>query len=189
MPSSSVHRLPARLFPIPDAAPLRHQVTEVPARDPHVTEYRLHLGLCACGCTTRGELPPGVTERAFGPNLTAMVGLLAADDALAYVQRAPVKHIDATSWRNAGAMRCMWVVASTLVSVFRITTRGTADTVRALLGRHRGIVVSDRATAFAWLDGARRQVCWAHLLRKFASFTEATTAARSSVASSWATPR
>lgn len=202
-----------RLFPIRDAAPLRHQVTEVPARAPHVTEYRLHLGLCACGCATRGELPPGVTDSAFGPNLTATVGLLAggyrvsrrnvvamlsdllgvsmslgavsacearvsaavaapADEALDHVQRAPVKHIDATSWRHAGAMRCLWVVASTLVSVFRITSRGTAETVRGLLGRHRGIVVSDRATAFFWLDGARRQVCWAHLLRKFASFSE-----------------
>ncbi len=202
-----------RLLPIPDPAPLRHQVTEVPAREPHITEYRIHLGLCACGCATRGELPAGVTESSFGPNLTAMVGLLAggyrvsrrnvaamlsdllgvsislgavsacearvsaavaapADEALAYVQRAPVKHIDATSWRHAGAMRCLWVVAATLVSVFRITSRGTAETVRGLLGRHRGIVVSDRATAFAWLDGARRQICWAHLLRKFAAFSE-----------------
>lgn len=97
-----------------------------------------------------------------------------ADEALDHVQRAPVKFIDATSWRLAGAMCCLWVLASTLVSVFRITARGTGETVRGLLGRHRGIVVSDRASAFAWLDGTRRQLCWAHLLRKFAAFSERT---------------
>lgn len=206
----------ARKLPtVDDPEPGVHQVTEVPQPTPHVTEYRIHQVTCACGTRTRGSLPEGVTDSAFGPNLTSMIALLAGayrvsrrnvaaiaadllgvsislgavstcearvsaavavpvDEALTHVQRAPVKHIDATSWRHGGAMCCLWVVASTLVSAFRITARGTADTVRELLGRHRGIVVSDRATAFGWLDATRRQVCWAHLLRKFAGFSERT---------------
>lgn len=203
------------LFPKLDPSAYRHQVTELPAVKPVVTEHRLHSVVCNCGCTSRGELPAGITNSSFGPRLTATIGLLAgtyrisrrnvvaimsdlhavsislgavstceqrvsaavaapADEALDHVQRAPVKFIDATSWRQAGAMCCLWVLASTLVSVFRITARGTAETVRSLLGRHRGIVVSDRATSFAWLDGSRRQLCWAHLLRKFAAFSERT---------------
>jgi transposase len=53
-----------RLFPIPDATPLRHQVTEVPVRDPHVTEVSIrgtasHLaGLRAASALDGGRRLP-----------------------------------------------------------------------------------------------------------------------------------
>lgn len=59
-----------------DASPLRHQVTEVPPIKPTVVEHRLHSLRCGCGATTQAGLPPGVPSGAFGPRLTAQVGLL-----------------------------------------------------------------------------------------------------------------
>jgi transposase len=59
-----------------DPDPLRHQVTEIPAIRPSVTEYQLHALACAdCGVVTRAELPLGVPKGAFGPVLTSVVAL------------------------------------------------------------------------------------------------------------------
>jgi transposase len=60
-----------------DPEPLRRQVAEVPPIQPHVTEYRLHTLACRrCGGRTTGEPPPGAPAGAFGPRLSALVGLL-----------------------------------------------------------------------------------------------------------------
>jgi transposase len=60
-----------------DPEPLRRQVAEIPPVQPHVTEYRLHLLTCRrCGTRTTGAPPPGTPAGAFGPRLSAMVGLL-----------------------------------------------------------------------------------------------------------------
>lgn len=60
-----------------DPEPLRRQVAEVPPIQPHVTEYRLHTLICRrCGGRTTGAPPPETPAGAFGPRLSAMVGLL-----------------------------------------------------------------------------------------------------------------
>ena len=60
-----------------DPTPLRHQVTELPPLKPTVTEYQLHALRCQrCGVVTRAPLPEGVSERAFGPRLQALVAVL-----------------------------------------------------------------------------------------------------------------
>jgi transposase len=62
-----------------DAAPLRHQVWELPEIQPHVTEYQRHRLACAwCGETTCAELPAGVPTGQSGPRLVAFAGLLMA---------------------------------------------------------------------------------------------------------------
>jgi transposase len=59
-----------------DAAPLRHQVVEVPPPVPYVTEYQLHrLARAGGGITTCGALPPGVPAHSYGPRLASLVGL------------------------------------------------------------------------------------------------------------------
>lgn len=59
-----------------DAEPLRHQVIEVPAPAPQVTEYQVHRLACArCGITTCGTLPAGVRGCSYGPRLAGLVGL------------------------------------------------------------------------------------------------------------------
>jgi transposase len=58
------------------AVPTRHQVTEIPPIVPEVREYLRHTLECPqCGHWTRGALPSGVSESAFGPRLQALVGL------------------------------------------------------------------------------------------------------------------
>ncbi len=62
-----------------DAAPLRHQVWELPEIKPQVTEYQRHRLLCSCcGETTCAPLPSGVPTGQSGPRLVAFVGLLMA---------------------------------------------------------------------------------------------------------------
>ena len=67
------HRLHAR-----DAVgdPRRHQVTELPAIEAHITEYRCHRLRCrACGRTTQAPLSDEI-EGQFGPQLTALIAYL-----------------------------------------------------------------------------------------------------------------
>jgi len=60
-----------------DSEPYRHQVIEIPPVVAEVVEYRLHTLTCPkCGSETRGELPLGVPQGAFGPRLQAMVSAL-----------------------------------------------------------------------------------------------------------------
>lgn len=54
---------------------VRHQVTEIPPVKAHVTEYQLRAQYCACGCTTRAELPAGVPSSNFGVRLQAVLTL------------------------------------------------------------------------------------------------------------------
>jgi transposase len=62
-----------------DAAPLRHQVWELPEIKPQVIEYQRHRLSCACcGETTCAPLPPGVPAGQSGPRLVAFAGLLMA---------------------------------------------------------------------------------------------------------------
>ena len=61
-----------------DPEPLRHQVWELPEIQPLVTEYQRHRLVCACGCSTCGELPAGVPTGQAGPRLIAFTALLMA---------------------------------------------------------------------------------------------------------------
>jgi transposase len=193
----------------------RYQVTELPAFEPHTTEYRRHAVQCAC-CqhTTRAPLDPNVIPSSpFGPRLMSAVALLTGvyhlsrrrtvqllsdlvgvnislgavsavearvstavepgvQEACAVVNRAAVKHTDGTSWLRAGKLLSLWTIASALATVFKILPNGRADTLKPMYGTMRGILVSDRATALKFWAMERRQVCWAHLLRKFVSFEE-----------------
>ncbi len=96
----------------------------------------------------------------------------AVTEAWRRVEGAPVKHTDGTTWLKAGAVLALWTIASTAATVFKIVADGSRATLAPLYGALRGILVSDRATALSFWAMARRQICWAHLLRKFVSFTE-----------------
>lgn len=85
---------------------------------------------------------------------------------------APIKHTDGTGWRQAGSALQLWTVATKAVTVFTILANGTAKKLRTLFGRIKGILISDRAKAINFWNMKRRQICWAHLYRKFVSFSE-----------------
>jgi transposase len=88
------------------------------------------------------------------------------------VDGAPVKHTDGTTWLKAGAALAVWTIASMAATVFKIVADGSRATLAPLYGALRGILVSDRATALSFWAMERRQICWAHLLRKFVSYSE-----------------
>ena len=96
----------------------------------------------------------------------------AFDEAWEKVGDEPVKHTDGTSWRSGNAATSLWTIATTMMTVFKIVVDGSKKTLEPLYGALTGILVSDRATALNFWAIERRQICWAHLIRKFVSFSE-----------------
>jgi transposase len=96
----------------------------------------------------------------------------AVDEAWKQVENAPVKHTDGTSWKQSGALLALWTIATASATVFKIVTSGSGKILKPLFGALKGILVSDRATALMFWAMERRQICWAHLLRKFVAFSE-----------------
>lgn len=199
----------------PDPRAKRYQYTELPAFEPHTTEYRRHcVGCPRCGGKSLAPYDAAAIPRSpFGPRLMAAIALVTGvynlsrrkavsffsdllgvrislgavsqvegrvsdavvpivEEACAHVANAAVKHTDGTSWLQAGVALSLWTIATACATVFKIVKDGSADTLRPLFGALRGILVSDRATALNFWAMARRQICWAHLLRKFVSFAE-----------------
>jgi transposase len=84
------------------------------------------------------------------------------------VRGAAVAHADETSWTLAGQRQWLWVVTTTLITVFTLAASRGRGVIQALLGEDfGGRLVSDRWSAYTWLPVEQRQVCWAHLRRDF----------------------
>lgn len=94
------------------------------------------------------------------------------NEAVAFVRGQPVKHVDASTWRLDGAYAALWTIATTLVAVFFVTVDAKAPTIKLLLGKLRGVMVTDRGSQFGFWAMRKRQICWAHLIRKFVAFSE-----------------
>jgi len=94
------------------------------------------------------------------------------DEAWERVRAAEVKHTDGTSWSQGGVTMALWTLAAAGVTVFKILANSAKDTLRPLYGALHGILISDRAKALNFWAMAQRQICWAHLLRKFILFSE-----------------
>jgi transposase len=90
-----------------------------------------------------------------------------------YVEKAPVAHADETGFRQAPApgekpkKAWLWAAVTPLVTVFLVHAKRSAAAAKELLGSFAGILVSDRWSAYSFIDAVRRQLCWAHLLRDF----------------------
>ena len=102
--------------------------------------------------------------------ITADAVAPAVDEARLHALGESIKHVDATTWSCAGTYRCLWTMATAAVTVFFIAADGTRATLETWLSRVRGVLVTDRGSQFDFWAMERRQICWAHLLRKFASF-------------------
>jgi transposase len=89
------------------------------------------------------------------------------------IKHSPVVNIDETGWKTAGDRRWLWGALTATTGVFRIASGRHAAEAQIMLGeRFGGIVCSDRYRGYDYLDPARRQVCWAHLLRDFTAHSE-----------------
>lgn len=96
-----------------------------------------------------------------------------AQEAHEYVKQAPAVHADETSHKEKGKKQWMWVAIAGLVSVFLARASRSTEVAQELLGEcFAGILISDRYSAYNWIDPLRRQVCWAHLLRDFTKIAE-----------------
>lgn len=99
-------------------------------------------------------------------------------EAEAFVQKAEAANMDETGWfegkADGRAKRAwLWVLATSLVSVFRISTSRGGQVAKALLGEDfTGFLTTDRWSAYNWLDTALRQLCWSHLTRDFQGFID-----------------
>ena len=89
-------------------------------------------------------------------------------EALAAVRAADVKHVDETGWKLAGKLCWLWLAATGTVAAFLVHAHRGWDALAALLGAQaRGLICSDRWSAYGRLSPFARQVCWAHLRRDF----------------------
>ena len=109
-------------------------------------------------------------------------------EARKYVEAAPVAHADETGYRQPraegeGSRRAwLWTAVTPLVTVFLVHAKRSTAAAKELLGLFpgasspdvgparcagAGVLVSDRWSAYNFIDSARRQLCWAHLLRDF----------------------
>jgi transposase len=95
-----------------------------------------------------------------------------AQEAHDQVLSARVKHVDATTWRQSGQYRALWTIATRAATVFLITANAKMPTVQKLLHRLRGFLSTDRGSQFGFWAMHMRQICWAHLLRRFVAFSE-----------------
>lgn len=84
----------------------------------------------------------------------------------AAIQQHPVLHVDETSWREGSQRGWLWVAVSPTATCFRIDARRSRHALERLIGdSYRGMVHSDRGSAYHGVANTQRQLCWAHLLR------------------------
>jgi transposase len=89
------------------------------------------------------------------------------------IRSAAAVNVDETGWRLRGAKRTLWAALTSQAAVFRIAPDRHEREARALLGDDfQGIACSDRWWAYNYLDPAKRQLCWAHLVRDFTAHSE-----------------
>jgi transposase len=93
------------------------------------------------------------------------------DEVARAIREEPVVHADETGWFERSQRAWLWVAVTAHLALFVLHARRSAKVAQELLGAaFAGILVSDRWSAYAWVDVARRQLCWAHLLRQFRGF-------------------
>ncbi len=100
------------------------------------------------------------------------------DEAVAHVREQDNANADESGWaegkkdgRNRRAW--LWVFATSLVVVFRISFSRGADVVKEVLGEtFTGFLGTDRWVGYNWFDLGLRQICWSHITRDFQGFID-----------------
>jgi transposase len=109
-------------------------------------------------------------------NMCRSVGEALADpveEVKEHIRAAKVAHLDETGWSQKGERYWMWVAVAAGAAYFQIAKSRGAKVVAAILGAaYLGMIVTDRWSAYTFIDAFRRQVCWAHLKRDFQRFVD-----------------
>ena len=98
-------------------------------------------------------------------------------NAIANVARkAPVNHIDETSWPTFGpegkGRNWLWVMVSGLVAFFMIHPHRSREAFEKLIGSWQGYLISDDYGLYRKWTAENRQSCLAHLLRAAKKLSE-----------------
>ena len=95
------------------------------------------------------------------------------EEARVYARSQPAVNQDETGWREGAKKAWLWVLATKYVTLFMIDLHRSADVAKKMLGvDFKGILTSDRWSAYNWLENQQRQLCWAHLKRDFQAFID-----------------
>lgn len=87
-------------------------------------------------------------------------------------QKAPRANFDETGWREGRKKAWLWVMVTAALTIFRIDRHRNADAFKALAGRFKGVLSSDRWRTYrSWLKRLH-ELCWAHLKRDFKSWED-----------------
>jgi len=97
---------------------------------------------------------------------------VAAQQAVAIARGGDAKNVDATSWYQSATPRTLWVMACTTVTAFCITFDASAAGLKRWMRITHGILISDRGSQFTTWRMEKRQICWAHFVRKFIALSE-----------------
>ena len=80
---------------------------------------------------------------------------------------------DETGFKEKGKSMWAWIAVSSLVAVFIIRGGRCKKIAKELLGKNfKGILCSDRYSAYRWVSNISRQVCWEHMERDFRKISE-----------------
>jgi transposase len=94
-------------------------------------------------------------------------------EAQLFVRQQPVVNVDETGWSEENQSCWLWVGSTPQVTVFLLNDSRGRQGVKRLIGAdYEGIVGSDRWSAYNWLAGRQRQLCWSHLQRDFQALVD-----------------
>ena len=87
----------------------------------------------------------------------------------------PVLNVDETGWRTNGDKRFLWAFVALRYVVYTVApTRGSEVLIRLLGAVFRGVLCSDRFSAYLKYHSGKAQFCWAHLKRNLLGVVEFT---------------
>ena len=87
----------------------------------------------------------------------------------------PVLNVDETGWRTNGDKRYLWAFVALRFVVYTVAgTRGSEVLVRLLGAVFRGVLCSDRFSAYLKYHSGKAQFCWAHLKRNLLGIMDLT---------------
>ena len=93
--------------------------------------------------------------------------------ALEFVRQQTLQCVDETGWQENSRLNWLWVNCTKRVTVFQIRSgRGQTDARTIIDEEETGVITTDRYPGDNFLQGWRRQICWAQLKRDFVAMTE-----------------
>jgi transposase len=95
------------------------------------------------------------------------------DEAQDFIKGSDTIHMDETSWRTDRERSWLWTASSGPIAMYAVCDERASVVAKELIGEDfKGLVHTDRYSAYSWLDEKQRQFCWAHLLRDFRAMSQ-----------------